>query len=72
MITVEITNPEAIVSQHKGWFTSLAGTMAARIGMIDLVEKVQEAIVERLVEELGEDNVRISIGGPSKEVDVAE
>ncbi len=46
--------------------------MAARIGMIDLVEKVQEAIVERLVEELGEDNVRISIGGPSKEVDVAE
>lgn len=68
MITVEITNPEAIVNQHKGWFTGLAGTVAARLGMIDLAEKVQKAIVQRLVEELGAENVRISVSGPSEEV----
>ena len=67
MITVEIINPEAIVNQHKGWFTSLAGTVASRLGMIDLAEKVQEAIVERLIEELGAENVRISISAPSEE-----
>ncbi len=64
MITVEITNPEAIVNQHKGWFTGLAGTVAARLGMIDLEEKVQEAIVQRLIEELGAENTRISISDP--------
>ncbi|MDJ0710812.1 MAG: hypothetical protein QNJ14_10495 [Woeseiaceae bacterium] len=68
MITVEITNPKAIVNAHKGWFTGLAGTLAARLGMIDLAEKVQEAIVERLIEELGAENVRISVIGPSEEV----
>lgn len=70
MIYVEITNPEAIVNQHKGWFTGLAGTVAARLRMIDLAEKVQEAIVQRLIEELGEENVRISVSGPSEEVGV--
>lgn len=68
MITVEITNPKAIVNAHKGWFTGLAGTVAARLRMIDLAEKVQEAIVERLIEELGAENVRISVSGPSEEV----
>lgn len=72
MITVEITNPEAIVNQHKGWFTGLAGTVAARLGMIDLAEKVQKAIVQRLIEELGAENVRISISGPSEEVGVGK
>ena len=70
MITVEITNPEAIVNQHKGWFTGLAGAVAARLRMIDLAEKVQDAIVERLIEELGTENVRISVSGPSEEVGV--
>ena len=68
MITVEITNPKAIVNAHKGWFAGLAGTAAARLGMIDLTEKVQEAIVERLIEELGAENARISVSGPSEEV----
>ncbi len=68
MITVEVTNPEAIVNQHKGWFTGLAGVVAARLGMIDLAEKVQMAIAQRLIEELGAENVRISISGPSEEV----
>ena len=72
MITVEITNPEAIVNQHKGWFTGLAGAVAARLGMIDLAEKVQKAIVQRLIEELGAENVRISVRGPSDEVGVGE
>ena len=69
MITVEITNPEAIVNQHKGWFTGFAGTVAARLGVIDLAEKVQNAIVERLMEELGAENVRISTSRPSEESD---
>ena len=68
MITIEITNPAAIVNQHRGWFTGLAGTVAASLGMIDLVEKVQNTIVQRLIEELGADNVRISVSGPSEEV----
>ncbi len=72
MITVEITNPEAIVNQHKGWFTGLAGAVAARLGMIDLAEKVQDAIVERLMEELGAENVRISVSSPSEEPDAGE
>lgn len=61
LITIEITNPEAIVSKHSGWFTGLAGSVAARLGMIDLAEKVQETIVERLTEELGPENVRIGV-----------
>ena len=65
MIIVEITDPQAIVNQHKGWFAGLAGHVAARVGMIDLAEKVQEAIIERLFEELGAENVRISIGESS-------
>ena len=72
MITVEITNPEAIVNQHKGWFTGLAGTVAGRLGMIDLSDKVQKAIVQRLIEELGAENVRISISGSSKDIDVSK
>ena len=72
MITVEITNPEAIVNQYKGWFAGLAGTVAARIGMIDLAEKVERAIVQRLIEELGAENVHISVSGPSKEVGVGK
>ena len=72
VITVEVTNPEAIVNQHKGWFTGLAGTVAARLGMIDLAEKVQEAIVQRLIDELGAENVRISVSGPSEEVGVGD
>ncbi len=70
MITVEITNPEAIVNQHKGWFTGLAGTVAARLGVIDLAEKVQDAIVQRLFEELGAENVRIFVSDPSEDIDV--
>ena len=66
MITVEITNPDAIVNQHKGWFTGLAGSVASRLGMIDLTEKVQEAVVQRLIEELGAENVSIWVSGPSK------
>ncbi len=72
MITVEITNPAAIVNQHKGWFTGLAGAVAARLGMIDLAEKVQEAIVRRLIDELGAENVRISVSGPSEELGVGK
>ena len=72
MITVEITNPKAIVNQHKGWFTGLAGTVATCLGMIDIAEKVQEAIVERLIEELGAENVRISVSGPSEGVAVVK
>ena len=72
MITVEITNPAAIVNQHKGWFTGLAGAVAARLGMIDLAEKVQEAIVRRLLDELGAENVRISVSGPSEELGVGK
>ena len=68
MITIEITNPEAIVKQHTGWFTGLAGTVAARLGMMDLAEKVQESIVQRLIEELGAENVRISVSSSSEEV----
>jgi len=78
LITIEITNPEAIVNQHRGWFTGLAGTVAARLGMIDLAEKVQKTTVQRLkvqkttvqrlIEELGAENVRISVSGPSEEV----
>ncbi len=71
MITLEVTNPEAIVNQHKGWFTGFAGIVAARLGMIDLAEKVQKAIVQRLLEELGAENVRISVSGPSEEADVS-
>ena len=71
MITVEITNPEAIVKQHKGWFTGLAGSVAARFGIIDLAEKVQETIVQRLIEELGPENVRISVNGRSEEAGAA-
>lgn len=72
MIIVEITNPGAIVNQHKGWFTGLAGTVAARLGMIDLAEKVQDAIVERLIEELGAENVCISVSASSEELDADE
>ena len=72
VITVEITNPKAIVTQHKGWFTGLAGTVAAGLGMIDLAEKVQEAIVERLIEELGAENVRISVSGPTDGVAIGK
>ena len=72
MITIEITNPTAIVNQHKGWFTGLAGTVAARVGMIDLAEKVERAIVQRLIEELGAENVHISVSGPSEEVGVGK
>ena len=61
MITIEITNPEAIMSKHTGWFTGLAGNVAARLGMIDLAKKVQEIIVERLIEELGPENVHIAV-----------
>jgi len=61
LITIEITNPEAIVKKHKGWFTGLAGNVAARLGMIDLAKKVQETIVERLIEELGSENVHIDV-----------
>ena len=68
LITIEITNPAAIVNQHRGWFTGLAGTVAARLGMIDLAEKVQKTIVQQLIEELGAENVRISVSGPSEEV----
>ena len=68
MITVEITNPVAIMNQHKGWLTSLAGTVAARLGMIDLAEKVQKAIVQQLIEELGAENIRISVSSPSEEI----
>ncbi len=68
VITVEITNPEAIVNQHKGWFTGLAGAFAARLGMIDLADKVQQAVVQRLIEELGAENVRISVSGRSEAV----
>jgi hypothetical protein len=66
LITIEITNAEAIVNQHKGWFTGLAGTVAARLGMMDLVEKVQKTIVQRLIEELGAENIRISVSEPSE------
>ena len=72
MITVEITNPEAIVNQYKGWFTGLASTVAARVGMIDLAEKVEKAIIQRLIEELGAENVHISVSGPSEEVGVGK
>ena len=65
MINVEITNPEAIVNRHKGWFTGLAGAVASRLWIIDLEAKVQEAIVQRLFEELGEENVVISVSDPS-------
>lgn len=61
MITIEISNPEAIVRKHTGWFTGLAGNVAARLGMIDLEEKVQETIAQRLIEELGSENVRIAV-----------
>ena len=71
MITIEITNPEAIMNRHTGWFTGLAGSVASRLGMIDLTEKVQEAIVQRLFEELGEENVRISVSGVSEEAGAA-
>ena len=67
MITVEITNPKARVNAHIGWFNGLACSVAARLRMIDLAEKVQEAIVERLIDELGAENVHISVSGPSKE-----
>jgi hypothetical protein len=69
MITIEITDPEAIMNRHTGWF--LAGTVAARLGMIDLAEKVQETIVQRLTEELGPENVRISVSGLSEEAGTA-
>ena len=55
--------------QHKGRITGLAGSVAARLRMIDLVEKVQEAIVQRLLEELGAENVRVSVSAPSEEVE---
>jgi hypothetical protein len=71
MITIEITDPEAIMNQHTGWFTGLAGTVAARLGMIDLAEKVQETIVQRLTEELGPENIRISVSGLSEEAGTA-
>lgn len=71
MITIEITNPEAIVNQHTGWFTGLAGTVAARLGMIDLEKRVQEAIVQRLTEELGPENVHISVSALSEEAGAA-
>ena len=69
MITIEITDPEAIVNQHKGWFTGLAGAVAGRLGMIDLGEKVQDAIVQRLFEELGAENVVISVSSPSEDAE---
>lgn len=72
MITIEITNPAAIVNRHRGWFTGIAGAVAARLGMIDLAEKVQEIVVQRLVEELGAENVRISVSGPSEEADAGK
>lgn len=68
MITIEITDPEAIMNRHTGWFTGLAGTVAARLGMMDLAEKVQKTIVQRLIEELGAENVRISVSSSSEEV----
>lgn len=71
MITIEITNPEAIMNQHTGWFTGLAGSVAARLGMIDLAEKVQETVVQRLLEELGPENVRISVSGLSEKAGAA-
>ncbi len=67
LITIEIKNPEAIMNRHTGWFTGLAGSVASRLGMIDLEEKVQAAIVERLTEELGPENVRISVSDISEE-----
>ena len=71
MITIEITDPEAIMNLHTGWFTGLAGSVASRLGIIDLTEKVQEAIVQRLFEELGAENVRISVSGLSEEAGAA-
>ena len=49
------------MNQNTGWFTGLAGSIASRLGMIDLTEKVQETLVKRLTEELGSENVRISV-----------
>ena len=71
MITIEITDPEAIMNQHTGWFTGLAGSVASRLRMIDLTEKVQEAIVQRLFEELGAENVRISVSSLSEDAGAA-
>ena len=65
MITIEITNPEAIVNQQNGFLAGLAGTVADHVGMIDLAKKVQQAIAQQLVEELGAENVRISLSDPS-------
>ena len=63
MITIEIIDAEAIVKRQKGWFTGLAGSVAARLGVIDLAGKVQETIVQQLTEELGPENIRISVSG---------
>lgn len=67
MITITITNPEAIVSQQNGFITGLAGSVANRVGMIDLAKKVQQAIAQQLIEELGAENVRISLSDPSED-----
>ena len=67
MITIEITNPEAIVNQQNGFLTGLAGTVADRVGMIDLAKKVQQALAQQLKEELGAENVRISLSDPSED-----
>lgn len=72
MITVEITNPEAIVNQHEGWLTGLAGTVATHVGMIDLADKVQKAIAQKLIDELGADNVRVSLSDPSEKAGAEE
>jgi len=66
MITIEITDPEAIMSKHSGWFTGLAGSIAGHLGIIDVEEKVQETIVQRLRDELGLENVRIEVRGLSE------
>ncbi len=55
------------MNRHTGWFTGLAGSVASRLGMIDLEEKVQEAIVQRLIEELGPENACISVSRLSQE-----
>lgn len=72
MITIKITNPEAIVSQQNGFITGLAGTVADHVGIIDLAKKVQQAIAQQLIEELGAENVRISLTDPSEDAGADE
>lgn len=56
MITIRITNVEAVVEKQKGWF--VANVVGA---FVDLEARVEEIVIEKLREALARDGVEAVI-----------